>query len=120
PKRKTFIVLPRWIVAPVLVAVPPLLTSVTPRSSAFIAGEVTGAETLISTALKAWPAATVTAPVAGAGTGVGVDVFCVDELLPPPQPRTNKMNPEQTATPTPVPAPATGAVTVAAGQALSA
>src|SRR5206468_1684914 len=71
-------------------------------------------------ALKAWPAATVTAPVAGAGTGVGVAVCSGFILLVLGCGGGSSSSTQNTSTPTPVPAPATGAVTVAAGQALSA
>jgi hypothetical protein len=100
PKTNTFMVLPTWMVAPLLLAVPPVFTSETPSSSAFSAGNTAGAATLTSTPVSVCPAATETGPdelpgvvpppVGGTGVvteevGVGVGVE-----LPPPQPDTKK------------------------------
>src|SRR5437879_3818440 len=80
------------MVAPLLLAEPPVFTLVTPSSSAFSGGDKAGGTTLMSTPLTVWPATTETAPaeVDGVGppigTGVVAEVVGVGVELPPPHP----------------------------------
>jgi hypothetical protein len=91
------------MVAPLLLAVPPEFTSVTPSTSAFSGGDIAGATTLTSTPVSVCPAATETTPdeLAGVvpppvGTGAGGAGVLTEvagagvELPPPPQPDIKK------------------------------
>jgi hypothetical protein len=100
PKISTFMVVPTWMVAPLLLAVPPEFTSETPSTSAFSGGDTAGATTLTSTPVSVCPAATVTTPavlagvvpppVGVGGTGVLTEVVGAGVELPPPQPDIKK------------------------------
>ncbi|MCU1308568.1 MAG: hypothetical protein JWN45_3263 [Acidobacteriaceae bacterium] len=105
PNSSTFMVLPTWMVAPLLLAVPPEFTSETPSTSAFSGGVTAGATTLTSTPVSVCPAATATTPdelagvvppPGGVGLGTGVGIGELTEVagggveLPPPHPNMKK------------------------------